>query len=94
MLDVELFSQDLGKTITVRNYLKELLLRLWDEGEGFSRKRPFGNSGWEFDLYAGLIREGFIEGTVEDDFVEDYNKKQAHAVVRNCILECFENVPT
>jgi hypothetical protein len=44
---------------TVRDYLKGLLQNLWIEGEGFSGKRPFGNSGWEYDLYQPLIAVGF-----------------------------------
>jgi hypothetical protein len=35
---------------TVRDYLKALLSKVVEEGEEFSGKRPFGNSGWEDDL--------------------------------------------
>lgn len=51
---------------TVRDYLKALLLRLWDEGEGFSGKRPFGNSGWEYDLYYTLVKNNFVSGYIND----------------------------
>lgn len=37
---------------TVGGYLIALLRQLWQEEEGFSGKRPFGNSGWTWDLYA------------------------------------------
>ena len=50
-----------AKAKTVREYLKMLLERLWEEGEGFSGKRPFGNSGWEYDLYAALEEKGVTE---------------------------------
>ncbi len=43
---------------TVRDYLKALLLRVWTEEEGFSGKRPFGNSGWKNEVYDALIRGG------------------------------------
>lgn len=40
--------------ITIGGYLQALLARLWTDGEGFSGKRPFGNSGWEDDLLEAL----------------------------------------
>ena len=52
---------------TVRGYLIELLATLWREQEGFSGKRPFGNSGWEYDLYAPLLKAGFIAGAFDED---------------------------
>jgi len=36
---------------TVKEYLITLLHEVWNKGESFSGKRPFGNSGWECDLY-------------------------------------------
>ena len=46
---------------TVKDYLKALLGALWDEGEGFSGKRPFGNSGWECELIEALQEEGLAD---------------------------------
>lgn len=40
---------------TVGGYLGALLERLLDDGEAFSGKRPFGNSGWEWDLAAPFL---------------------------------------
>jgi hypothetical protein len=50
---------------TIRDYLVTLLSVVWDGQEGFSGKRPFGNSGWVHDLYAPLIKAELIES--EDD---------------------------
>lgn len=52
---------------TIRDYLEELLLTLWSEKEGFSGKRPFGNSGWEYDLYIALVREGIVKGSFDEE---------------------------
>jgi hypothetical protein len=52
---------------TIRDYLKALLTELWREKEGFGGKRPFGNSGWEADVYIALIVGGFVEGSVDED---------------------------
>ena len=67
ILDVTFDSGDLGKTVTVKEFLKELLITLWREDEGFSGKRPFGNSGWKYDMYHELIKRGIGKGTVEID---------------------------
>ena len=44
-------KNDIGAK-TIGEYFEKLLLTLWDEQEDFSGKRPFGNSGWEYDVYA------------------------------------------
>lgn len=54
VLSCPLEENDSG-AYTVKGYLKALLFTLWDEDEGFSGKRPFGNSGWECDLTEPLI---------------------------------------
>jgi hypothetical protein len=36
-----------GESLTVREYMLNLALRVWDEEESFSPKRPFGNSDWQ-----------------------------------------------
>ena len=57
---------------TVRGYLLRLLETLWREEESFSGKRPFGNSGWQYDLYIPLIQAGAISGSLDEDgYVED-----------------------
>jgi hypothetical protein len=43
------FDSDAGDNITVRDYLFKILMMVWDEG--FDGKRPFGNSGWDHELY-------------------------------------------
>ena len=88
-LDVEFDFE--GNQITVRRYLLNLLLTLWVEGEGFNGKRPFGNSGWQFDLYAPLIRAGYIKGTLDTyGYVEDVDEKAAHKFVFFLISSLFD----
>lgn len=45
---------------TVRGFLHGLLSTLWEERDGFSGKRPFGNSGWQWDIFYPLAEAGFI----------------------------------
>lgn len=51
---------------TVRGYLMALLARLWEEGGNFSSKRPFGDSGWRWDLYPALERAGYVAGVMDE----------------------------
>jgi hypothetical protein len=67
LLDGVRFDSDAGKNLTIRQYLHVLLQTLWTEQEGFSGKRPFGNSGWSYDLYKPLIQAGAIRGKLDED---------------------------
>jgi hypothetical protein len=86
------FDSDAGDDLSIREYLRALLLTLWAEGEGFSGKRPFGNSGWCLDLYQPLIAAGFVPGTLdpEDGYIVEYNRVFADAFVTDLILQVFE----
>lgn len=64
ILDLPMGYND-ANAATVRGYLKALLTKLWEEGEGFSGKQPFGNSGWEHDLYFPLVKAGRVAGEIE-----------------------------
>lgn len=66
ILNLPMTKNDSGAD-TVRGYLLALLGAVWREKEGFSGKRPFGNSAWECDLYQALIKADVIPGTVDED---------------------------
>lgn len=51
---------------TLRDYLIALLRLVWRDEECFDGKRPFGNSGWQYDLYEPLIRAGYVTGTLDE----------------------------
>lgn len=65
---------------TIRGYLEELLKRVWDQGESFSGKRPFGNSGWERELYDPLIEAGLMR---------DGENDVGHSIIYRAIQELF-----
>lgn len=50
---------------TIRDYLVALLLELWREEGNFSGKNPFGNDGWQYEVYGALYDAGLIEGRRE-----------------------------
>jgi hypothetical protein len=64
---------------TVRDYLIALLHEVWREEEGFSGKRPFGNSSWQFDLYVPMARARWIELTLDEDgYIDDFPIEARH----------------
>lgn len=65
ILNVVLASDNQAGAYTIRDYLKALVAAVWQEGEGFSGKRPFGNSGWEYDLYYPLVRDHIVYGQID-----------------------------
>lgn len=67
-----------AKARTVGEYLAQLLATLWYEGEGFSGKRPFGNSAWEYEIYEALARAGFLGNSLvfdEDGYVDSFSQE-------------------
>lgn len=59
--------------VTVKDYFKELLRGVLRDGEYFSGKRPFGNSGWEHEIIKPLILGGFVKGDLDSEgYVERY----------------------
>lgn len=73
---------------TIRDYLKALLTELWIEEEGFSGKRPFGNSGWQYDVYAALINAGKIDGELDEDgCVDECDTEKADKLIIKAIAK-------
>jgi hypothetical protein len=70
VLALPMEENDAGQT-TIHGYLVALVDGVWEEREGFSGKRPFGNSGWEWELYAALSHGGLIPGIFDKDGYAD-----------------------
>lgn len=71
VLDCPMGDNDANAS-TVRDYLVKLLAQVWTEGEGFDGKRPFGNSAWEYEIYAALITAGLVSGAFDEHGYIDY----------------------
>ncbi len=69
-LDLELTENDAGAS-TIREYLKKLLKTVLVEEQCFSCKRPFGNSGWIYDLREPIEEAGLFAKTKSWDDVWD-----------------------
>lgn len=93
ILDIPTKDNDVDAR-TIGEYLVFLLDQLWAEGEGFSGKRPFGNSGWEDDLYNALafahaIKADFIEYEEGEISVDWFDVKKANKLVREAIASMY-----
>lgn len=87
------FDSDAGDNLTIRDYLRVLLETLWEEGEGFSGKRPFGNSGWDRDLYVPLVKHGFISGKLDENgYIDEIDEKEAGKYVFELITAAFHGI--
>lgn len=88
MLEIPI-NTDMSDVVTVKDYLWKLLSTMWFEQEGFSGKRPFGDSGWDFDIYQALIAGGAIEGTLDEDGCIDNIESGAWSIVDSLINHVF-----
>ncbi|GAA2346775.1 hypothetical protein [Dactylosporangium salmoneum] len=71
---------------TVRGYLVALLAAIWHDGEGFSGKRPFGNSGWQGDFDKAFIEAGWVAGQLDEDgYVDEVDGEAVDRLVRQAI---------
>lgn len=70
-----------AEVATVGAYLVALGQRVWDEGEGFSGKRPFGNSDWEHEVFFALAKAGLIPSTHDRYDGLDYNSADGRVLV-------------
>lgn len=64
VLHCRMITPNDGDAATVGEFLGLLLSTLWLQNEGFSGKRPLGNSDWQHQVYTSLIEGGLVEGVV------------------------------
>ena len=79
LLSIELGDNDSGKA-TLGGFLAGMI--------DLETKRPYGNSGWEWDLYAALVRAEKIDGTFNEyGEVENIDHHAAHALIEQAAKE-------
>lgn len=89
LIDVPMLENDINAK-AVGDFLKALLLCLWNEAECFSSKRPFGNSDWQYQVYASLINAGYEIGTLDSDlYVDTLDQEKADELILRAIEEVF-----
>lgn len=93
VLDLPMQKND-ADAETVGEYLMSLLLELWHEEESFSGKRPFGNSGWKYELYPALIKGGLVKGEIDEECGDlvDVDREAADELIAETIRSLFKGV--
>lgn len=85
VLDVPMSRNDAGAK-TIREYLRTLLLKVYEEQGEFSGKRPFGYSGWDVDLHIALGEAGLIGIEYDSDgYVMDADSDSGDELIRQAI---------
>ena len=92
ILDLKFMSGDLDKEVTIREFFYELMKTLWEEGESFSGKRPFGNSGWDSDLVTCLIKNKVIDGDLDEDgYISKCNWDETNELILQKVIKPLFN---
>ena len=92
LADLEFTSIEMNDCeVTIQQWLRELLCRVWIERDDFSGKRAFGNSGWEYDIYRTFIREDVIIGS-EDKYGDVVISASERNLADNIILDIIVEV--
>jgi hypothetical protein len=88
LLDLPLPGND-ADAATVRGYLIALLTTLWREESAFSGKRPFGDSGWQYDIYVPMVKAGLTPGQFDeyDELCADFSEREADKLIVAAIAE-------
>lgn len=77
---------------TIGEFLGTLLSTLWIEADGFSGKRPLGNSDWQYQVYAALIEAGYVEGEIDEyGYIEDIDDDAAEELILKAIRFAFNH---
>lgn len=88
ILKLPIRRHDINAAVPLGEFFYELFIKLWIENEAFSAKRPWGNSGWDYDVYATLIKHGVITGQLDEDgYVDKLDEEYAKAFVKFNILD-------
>lgn len=86
-------TNDAGAS-SVGGYLIRLLAVMWQEGEGFSGKRPFGNSSWECEIYDALVRADLVGGVIDSDgYLDEVDDVAADRLVAGAIASLAVPAP-
>jgi hypothetical protein len=91
ILDLPLPPNDAGAE-TIREYLQVLLSTLWVEEAQFNPSRPFGNSGWQYDIYVPLVGAGLCHGAIDaDGELNDFSPSEADKLIVLAIESLMES---
>lgn len=81
VLDLPMQDND-ADARTIRDYMKALLRAVITETDAFSGKRPFGNSGWDWDMHIPLVKAKLVDGKIgSDGYLDEHDAEAADALI-------------
>lgn len=78
-----------AQAATVGEYLGLLLSTLWLQADGFSAKRPFGNSDWQPIVYMAMVKAGLATGVVYEEYGFEYLDEVDEVAADEIILQAI-----
>ena len=88
--EIEFESREMGTEVTIKQWLQELLCRVWVEQDDFSGKKAFGDSNWSWDIYETLYTNRIIDGSMNEYEGLDLTRVQfeiADKIILDIIVE-------
>lgn len=90
-LKSKIWYNDPSSTETILDYLCEIFVALLQEQEGFSGKRPLGESSWMYQIYGALVHGGWVDGAFDQDGYLDWvDQKTADNLIISEVEALFD----
>ena len=80
VLNTKMIQPNSAKASTVKEYLRKLLLAVWEKGEVFDGKRAFGNSDWQKEIIYSLANIEDVDDDLDDALYAEYHKTVIAAI--------------
>ena len=76
------------ETLPLKDFLYGLNELLLEDPDSFSGKRPYGNSGWKFEIYKTFIKAGLVPGKIDSaGYLKYVDKLEAYKFLLNNVLK-------
>ncbi|MBU1456934.1 MAG: hypothetical protein KKD01_19640, partial [Proteobacteria bacterium] len=77
----------MNEKYSVKGLMREMLLRLFKEGECFEPQTPKGEKGFEVDVRDAIARGGFVPYEVDsdEDYVIEYDDEKVKQILADYI---------
>lgn len=86
LFNIPMAESNDANTETVGGYLIALASAIWEQEEGFSAKRPFGNSDWKNDIDLALLRDDWVEGELDEEgYIETIDMVAVDAYIKQLL---------
>jgi hypothetical protein len=78
-----------NEEITIREFFERCLISLWWNADAFKGLSPLGLYDWEYKIITVLIKEGLVEGSIDEEDIIDFDSMTADNLMINIIKYLF-----